>query len=255
MFCDQCGAAAQPGDSWCSTCGTSLAVAGQSAAPPSAPAAVTPLVHPATAGPRSRSRGVRLGLVCAVVLLLGGGGYVSYLSVHRIHRLVTNAGQATTPVSPVSPPVESVTTPQTTLASPAPISPSVVQTPHQSPGGELPRPSEGARPPTRQSANVPVTPPQGSSPLADLFRTPQKTKDVKPVYPETAASAGVQGIVVVEATIGSDGKVQSASVVKSIPLLDEAALDAVRQWEFTPTVINGVRVPVKMTFRVSVTPR
>ena len=57
-----------------------------------------------------------------------------------------------------------------------------------------------------------------------------RSKDVKPVYPPIAQSARVQGVVIIEATIGPDGRVQEAKVLRSIPLLDAAALDAVKQW-------------------------
>jgi TonB family protein len=82
---------------------------------------------------------------------------------------------------------------------------------------------------------------------------PQKIKDVKPVYPAIAQSAHVEGVVTIEATIGPDGKVTDAKVVRSIPLLDQAALDAVRQWEYAPTLLNGVPVPVLVTVAVTFT--
>ena len=66
-----------------------------------------------------------------------------------------------------------------------------------------------------------------------------------PVYPPTAQSARVAGAVILEATIGPDGKVIDAKVVRSVPMLDQAALDAVRQWEYTPTLLNGAPVPVR----------
>jgi protein TonB len=78
-----------------------------------------------------------------------------------------------------------------------------------------------------------------------------KTRDVSPVYPSIAQSARVQGVVIIEATIGPDGLVQNARVLRSIPLLDDAALSAVRQWEFTPTLLNGSPVPVIMTVTVN----
>ena len=55
------------------------------------------------------------------------------------------------------------------------------------------------------------------------------------------------------ATIGADGRVKDAKVLRSIPLLDQAALDAVKQWQFTPTLLNGVPVPVIMTVTVNFT--
>lgn len=84
-------------------------------------------------------------------------------------------------------------------------------------------------------------------------RPPTKIKDVPPVYPAIARQARVQGVVTVEATIGPDGKVAEATVVRSIPMLDQAALDAVRQWEYTPTLLNGVAVPVVMTININFT--
>jgi TonB family protein len=85
------------------------------------------------------------------------------------------------------------------------------------------------------------------------IKPPTKTRDVPPTYPAIAQSSRVQGIVIIEATIGPNGKVTDAKVLRSIPLLDQAALEAVRQWEFTPTVLNGVPVPVLMTVTVAFT--
>ena len=73
------------------------------------------------------------------------------------------------------------------------------------------------------------------------------------MYPAIAQSARVQGIVIIEATIAPNGKVTDTKVLRSIPLLDQAALDAVKQWEFTPTLLNGVPVPVIMTVTVQFT--
>ena len=99
----------------------------------------------------------------------------------------------------------------------------------------------------------PPPPPAAPVRVGGNIKPPQKTKDVSPVYPPIAQSARVQGVVIIEATIGPDGKVQDAKVLRSIPLLDQAALDAVRQWEFTPTLLNGVPVPVIMTVTVQFT--
>jgi len=76
---------------------------------------------------------------------------------------------------------------------------------------------------------------------------------VKPVYPAIAQSARVQGIVIIEATIGPNGTVTEAKVLRSIPLLDQAALDAVRQWVFTPTLLNGQPTPIIMSVTVNFT--
>ena len=80
---------------------------------------------------------------------------------------------------------------------------------------------------------------------------PVKTKQVNPTYPPEAQRAGVQGVVIVEATIGVDGTVTDVRVVRSVPGLDQAALDAVRQWEFVPTLLQGKPVPLLMTITVN----
>jgi TonB family protein len=89
--------------------------------------------------------------------------------------------------------------------------------------------------------------------IGGQIKPPTKIKDVKPVYPAIAQSARVAGAVTIEATIGFDGKVVDAKVVHSIPLLDQAALDAVRQWEYSPTLLNGVPVSVLVTVTIKFT--
>ena len=90
--------------------------------------------------------------------------------------------------------------------------------------------------------------------VGGAIRNPTKTKNVLPVYPAVAKAARVGGTVIVEATIGPDGKVADARVVKSVPLLDQAALDAVRQWEYAPTRVRGVAVPVIITVAINFQP-
>jgi TonB family protein len=85
-------------------------------------------------------------------------------------------------------------------------------------------------------------------------RNPVKTKDVMPEYPAVAKSARVGGTVQVELTVAPDGKVADARVVKSVPILDQAALDAVKQWEYTPTRLKGVAVPVIVNVAINFQP-
>ena len=101
---------------------------------------------------------------------------------------------------------------------------------------------------TRRTAEAPVR-------VGGNIKQPARTKYVEPVYPAIAQSARVQGVVIIEATIGVDGKVVDAKVLRSIPLLDAAALDAVRLSEFMPTIVNGGPVPVIMTVTVDFTLR
>ena len=99
----------------------------------------------------------------------------------------------------------------------------------------------------------PPPPPQAPIRVGGAIKQPTKIKDVRPVYPPIAQSARVSGMVIIEATIGADGRVKDAKVLRSIPLLDQAALDAVKQWQFTPTLLNNVPVPVIMTVTVNFT--
>jgi protein TonB len=62
---------------------------------------------------------------------------------------------------------------------------------------------------------------------------------VRPAYPPKAKAGGVGGVVVIDARIEDDGCVRNAEVVRSVPELDQAALDAVTRWEFSPTILNG----------------
>ena len=75
------------------------------------------------------------------------------------------------------------------------------------------------------------------------------------VYPPEAMMAGVNGVVQAEVVINESGDVADAKVVRSVPLLDDAALKAVRNWHFEPTMVNGQPVPVRMTVTVNFSTR
>lgn len=85
------------------------------------------------------------------------------------------------------------------------------------------------------------------------IKPPMKIRDVRPVYPPIAKAAQVSGVVILETRIGIDGGVEEARVLRSIPLLDQAALDAVKQWKFQPTLLNGQPVPIVMTLTINFT--
>jgi protein TonB len=82
-----------------------------------------------------------------------------------------------------------------------------------------------------------------------------QTKHVDPIYPEAVRSARVSGVVILEASIDVQGRVSDVRVLRSVPLLDRAALDAVRQWEYAPTLLNGAPVPVIMTVTMQFLPQ
>jgi TonB family protein len=89
--------------------------------------------------------------------------------------------------------------------------------------------------------------------LGGDIREPQKIRHVPPIYPQIAVSAGVQGIVILEATISEAGTIENLRVLRSHALLERAAVEAVKQWRYTPTRLNGVPVPIIMTVTVNFT--
>jgi TonB family protein len=123
------------------------------------------------------------------------------------------------------------------------------------PPATSPRPGRMAPPPP------PPPPPDWASQDANdppmrvggTIKPPVKLKNVNPAYPPEAQDAKVQGVVIIEARIERDGTVSRARVLRSIPMLDDAAVEAVKQWEFTPTLLNGAPVPVMMTVTVNFT--
>jgi periplasmic protein TonB len=90
-------------------------------------------------------------------------------------------------------------------------------------------------------SDPPPAPPAHTPPMrvGGVIGQPQKIRYVPPAYPPLAQASRVGGRVILEAVIGEDGAVRGVKVLRSIPLLDQAAVDAVRQWRFTPTTLNG----------------
>ncbi|MBM3778829.1 MAG: hypothetical protein FJW23_11430 [Acidimicrobiia bacterium] len=117
----------------------------------------------------------------------------------------------------------------------------------ESPSSTLPQPSTA-----RARRSVPPCPGStGGIPVGGNIRPPIKVRDVRPVYPESLRAAGIEGLVVLNAIIGTDGFIREATpVVEAHPLLAQAAVDAVRQWEFDETLLNCV--PVEVSMRVVV---
>jgi protein TonB len=101
----------------------------------------------------------------------------------------------------------------------------------------------------------PPPPPKAAAPaepvrVGGVVREPRVTKLVSPMYPKLAKQARVQGTVVLEAIVTAEGKVAEIKVVSGHPLLIEAAINCVKQWEYEPTLLNGVPTPVILTARV-----
>jgi protein TonB len=102
-------------------------------------------------------------------------------------------------------------------------------------------------------ADVPAPPPP--VPAAPVrpggnIREPKKLVHVPPEYPLIAQQVKVEGTVILEAMLDETGRVDHVRILRSIPLLDAAAIKAVQGWRYTPTTLNGVPVPVLMTITV-----
>ena len=96
-------------------------------------------------------------------------------------------------------------------------------------------------------------PPDGAIEPPMTYGNPEPLYTVPPQYPDAARKAGAQGTVWVQIHVLKDGSVGEATVIRSIPLLDEAAVKAVKQWRFAPPTSGGkptttwLRVPIKFT--------
>lgn len=169
---------------------------------------------------------------------------------------------------PELPPAPSASVPSSTTAQPVSGPPAEAPTTITDEKPEAPRLStlptvEGSTrlfgdglPGSTALANVapPAAPketPQEPVRAGGQVKAPTRITYVPPVYPQIAISARISGMVVIEAIIGTDGAVRDARVLRSIPLLDDAALKAVKQWRYTPTTLNGVPVAVLMTVTVT----
>jgi TonB family protein len=109
------------------------------------------------------------------------------------------------------------------------------------------KPDASVRPPT--AAGQPDE--NGIYRIGDSLTAPARLD--RPVFPPEALAAGVDGVVIAEVVISPAGDVVDAKIVRSIPMLDDAALRAVRNWHFAPTVVNDQPVPVRMTVTVNFT--
>jgi protein TonB len=162
---------------------------------------------------------------------------------------------ATTSPVPPSAPVSAAPTVAPTAIAPEierAIAPSAITDPFGVPGppvdadafGVGTKPIELPSPPPAPRAARPVR-------VGELLVAPKKLVDVRPVYPEFARIARVEGTVILEAVLDRRGRVSQVRVVQSSPLLDQAAINAVRQWQYSPSTLHGQPVEVLMTITIT----
>lgn len=175
-------------------------------------------------------------------------------SSRRVDRPRRAAGQAPSPISAVAAPVIApVGVSPENPALDSGIGRGVGDIPDLGPGGSLSGLIPGAAlppsPPVIQAARSTAGPVR----LHAGIRAPQKVLNVDPAYPAIARTARVEGVVILEATIDTSGAVTGLAVLRPVALLDQAAVEAVRQWRFTPALLNGEPVAVIMTITVRFT--
>jgi protein TonB len=209
-------------------------------------------------------RGVMAGSIAwlLVFLLSLGGGLVMKMRPHETKVVVVPYRElaAPPPLTDKPPP------PQVAIA--APVAPPSVAVPVPVPDAEAP-PEQQIASQEELANTTPAVAGDGDQQLVVAPPTedelpkfgeyvyveelPEAVTKVSPVYPDLAREAGVDGTVMVQALVGKDGKVKDTKVVKSVPMLDAAAISAVKQWVFKPALSNNkpvavwVAVPVKFS--------
>ena len=113
------------------------------------------------------------------------------------------------------------------------------------PASSLPRSSRSASPALADAEVL------FDVPIGGHVTLPVKTRNVDPIYPYVARMARIGGMVVLEAVITAAGRVADVRVTDSAPLFDEAAVAAIRQWQYEPAQLNRVPVPIPMTINVT----
>ena len=227
-------------------------------------------IDPRPARPRSRwtllgSLVTHLLVVIAVVVLPLTAAVENPIVPRNVIEFIPAAPP---PPAPAAPPVRprDVTPPVNPLAAPPTAGTSLADERDLPPaiGSDGPpfagwpvtsgRPLEGM--PGRSVTTLAAPPPRVQPvPVGGHIREPRRLTYVPPVYPTIAQTAKVEGMVILEATIDETGAVRDVRVLRSIPLLDRAAVDAVSRWRYLPTTLNGVAVPVIMTVTVRFTLR
>jgi protein TonB len=177
----------------------------------------------------------------------------------------------TPPVESKTPPVVSTTTtvrPTRPVAKPVPApeqkeaaQPIESATPPEGPLGNAnaqqprsaqPLPPADVAPSTNHETVTPIATPRATPAPADVITPPTRTRTVPPVYPDVARAGELQGDVLLQATVGTDGRISNVRVLRAVhPLLDEAARRAVLQYEYTPGRRNGIPEPATVRITVS----
>jgi protein TonB len=200
----------------------------------------------------------------AAVILIPYFGAVSMPAAMRQVMFVAPAELPHPPVPQPPAPVPSAEPAASPDAAPVDVPPAIEPEVPSPPAANVPRALGGV--PVGSGFGVPgavaargaatlSTPPPPLEPVrpGGDIKAPARVSYAPPVYPAIAQSARVEGTVILEAVIDEAGAVKNLKILKSVPLLDEAARQAVSKWRYSPTTLNGVPVPVVMTVTVTFT--
>jgi protein TonB len=174
------------------------------------------------------------------------------------------------PPPPPAPPKPAEPTPEPARATPQPVQSAppepIVAAPVEAPSQIAPetgREAEALRPVEASNdrgleggviggvSNVPPAPPAEVVRIGGSMKTPRLTRRVEPEYPDVAQRAAIEGIVILEATVGEDGRVDGVKVLRSQSLLERSAIEAVKQWQYEPLIWNGRPTPFVLTVTLS----
>ena len=112
-------------------------------------------------------------------------------------------------------------------------------------------------PPSPPPPPPPPPPPTSRGPIriGGVVVAPALVRRVEPEYPIVAVAAQIEGMVILEATVDTDGRVQEVRILRSLGLLDKAAIDAVSRWRYAPLMLNGIPtrfvLTVTLNFRLT----
>jgi len=166
------------------------------------------------------------------------------------------------PAQPAPEPVKAAPQPVVQAAPPEPIVAAPVEAPSQI-APETGREAEALRPVEASNdrgleggviggvSNAPPPPPAEVVRIGGSMKTPRLARRVEPEYPDVAQRAAIEGIVILEATVGEDGRVDGVKVLRSQSLLEQAAIAAVKQWQYEPLIWNGRPTPFVLTVTLS----
>jgi protein TonB len=204
-----------------------------------------------------------LGVHVLVVLLVMVLPLTAAFDLPGIYTRLPTVMLASVPSMPPEPPPPVAAAPVTSVVQAVPL---------EAPDGvreEIPRPPAatsvgvpgslpvvGVGSPVKGVAEGPSLTPQPPPPVQPRrvggdIQPPERIIFKAPLYPPLAQAARIEGTVILEAVIDAQGVVQDVTVLRSVPLLDRAAIEAVRQWRYSPTKLNGVAIPVRMSITVT----